>query len=89
MLSLLETCLHFLCRPHQHPLLPRPASPLPLASLCNDRPQRADLVGTVAETSSTFVLDGLRRRMQADPEGRVVLAEQPRVTVRRCGKVWT
>ena len=59
MLSLLKTCLHFFCRPHQHPLLPRPASPLPLASFCNNRPQKADLVGTVPETSIVFFLNDL------------------------------
>mmetsp|Transcript_8693 Transcript_8693/g.15023 ORF Transcript_8693/g.15023 Transcript_8693/m.15023 type:complete len:240 (+) Transcript_8693:75-794(+) len=52
------------------------------------RPQRADLVATVAETTGTWHLERLRARMQADPEGRQVLAERPLVTDESVAACW-
>jgi len=52
------------------------------------RPQRADLVGAVAETTSAGVLRQLRDRMAADKEGRQVLAERPRVTNAAVAHCW-
>ena len=46
------------------------------------RPERGDLVATVAETTGVGALRLLRDRMRADPEGSRILSERPRVTVR-------
>ena len=43
------------------------------------RPQRADLVATVGETSAGPALAAIKRRMLRDPEGRRVLEDRPRV----------
>ena len=54
--------------------------------LTSSRPERADLVGTVAEATGVWALHQLRDRMRADPEGRRILEERPRVTVgAECG----
>ena len=52
------------------------------------RPDRADLVGAVAETTGTWALGQLRDRMRADPEGRRILEERPRVNVSVLGGRW-
>lgn len=52
------------------------------AAVRQRRPQRADLVGTVAETTGLPVLRQLRDRMAEDPEGARILKERPRITVR-------
>ena len=43
-------------------------------------PTRADLVSAVGDLTSSAALAKLELRMQADPEGRLILAEKPRVT---------
>merc|ERR1712166_66611 len=43
-------------------------------------PTRADMVATLAETTSGRSLRSLRTRMQRHPTGRLILAEQPRIT---------
>ncbi|KAG1664273.1 hypothetical protein FOA52_009775 [Chlamydomonas sp. UWO 241] len=52
------------------------------------RPQRADLVGTVAETSGVYAIRQLRDRMAADPEGRKVLEDRPRITNASVAHCW-
>jgi hypothetical protein len=47
----------------------------------NHRPARADLVATVGETWGEAAVKLMRDRMRADPTGRQILAERPRVTV--------
>ena len=49
------------------------------------RPARGDLVAVVGEAWGAAAARGMRDRMRADPEGRRILAERPRVTVRRGG----
>ena len=70
-----KCCLHFdLFRQ-------RVISAMCTVKLLTDRPERADLVGAVAETTGTWSLHQLRDRMRSDPEGRRILDERPRVTV--------
>lgn len=45
-------------------------------------PARGDLVAAVGETWGEGSVRLMRDRMRADPEGRRILAERPRVTVR-------
>jgi hypothetical protein len=60
----------------------------------SNRPARADLVATVGEMGPAAVLERLRQRMLADPEGRRILQERPIVTVSTavgngmCGILW-
>eukprot|EP01025_Chloroclados_australasicus_P006656 TRINITY_DN12126_c0_g2_i1.p4 TRINITY_DN12126_c0_g2~~TRINITY_DN12126_c0_g2_i1.p4 ORF type:complete len:227 (+),score=20.60 TRINITY_DN12126_c0_g2_i1:204-884(+) len=43
------------------------------------RPARADLVGTFGETTGGFAFKGMLKRMQVSEEGRLILADKPRV----------
>lgn len=52
------------------------------------RPQRADLVGTVAETTGQWQLQKLRDQMRESEEGRKLLEERPRVTNASVAHCW-
>ncbi|KAK3286737.1 hypothetical protein CYMTET_5724 [Cymbomonas tetramitiformis] len=43
-------------------------------------PARADLVAALAELTGTVALQNMRKQMRADPTGRRLLSEQPRIT---------
>ena len=46
-------------------------------------PRRADLVAALGETTGAAALSNMLARMQSSPGGRQILAERPRITVRR------
>lgn len=46
-------------------------------------PRRADLVAALGETTGAAALSNMLARMQSSPSGRQILAERPRITVRR------
>ena len=43
-------------------------------------PTRADLVSAVGDLTSSAALVKLEKRMMADPQGKLILEERPRVT---------
>ena len=46
-------------------------------------PRRADLVAALGETTGAAALSNMLARMQSSPSGRQILAQRPRITVRR------
>ncbi|XP_072045501.1 ubiquinone biosynthesis protein COQ4 homolog, mitochondrial-like [Amphiura filiformis] len=42
-------------------------------------PYRADMIATLGETTGPFALRNIQQKMLADPEGRQILQEQPRI----------
>ena len=42
-------------------------------------PSRGDMVATFGETTGHFALKTMRSKMAADPVGRLILAEKPRI----------
>eukprot|EP00899_Mesostigma_viride_P029452 jgi/Mesvir1/9692/Mv12170-RA.1 len=45
------------------------------------QPRRADFVAAVGETTGRLAFARIQQRMSSDPEGRIILAERPRITM--------